>query len=119
MLCYAGYIQETIRFEHEPLIGLPSRFTRLCSVERNNWLLFSLQALNSDFHHKHGGTTPDDHVILWRCLLMACSIYFFYLFHLYFHSQEVKKIVQLWFFKVLHEVIFQELPESDIILWNY
>lgn len=45
-------------------------------------------ALNSGFHHEHGGITPDDHVILWRCLLMACSIYFFYLFHIYFHSQE-------------------------------
>ena len=106
-------MQETIRFENEPLIRLPSRFTRLYSVERNNWLVFSLQALNSDFHHEHGGITSDDHVILWRCLLMACSIYFFYLFHIYFHSQEVKGKLDLQsrtvvVFKVLHEVILQE-----------
>ena len=112
MLCFAGYMRETIRFEHEPLIGLPSRFTRLCSVERNiKWLLFSLQALNSGFHHEHGGITPDDHVILWRCLLMACSIYFFYLFHIYFHSQEVKGKLDLQNRTI---VVFQSITRAYI-----
>ncbi|KAL9965421.1 hypothetical protein ACROYT_G029220 [Oculina patagonica] len=42
-------------------------------------------ALNPDFHHEHGGTTGSDgHVVLWRSLVVICSIYFFYLFHLFF-----------------------------------
>ena len=48
------------------------------------------QALNPDFRHEHGGTTPDDHVVLWRSLLIVCSVYLFYLLHLFFHSMEVR-----------------------------
>jgi len=45
-------------------------------------------ALNPDFHHEHGGNTPDGQVVLWRSLLIVCSVYLFYLFHLFFHSME-------------------------------
>lgn len=50
-------------------------------------------ALNTEFHHKHGGKTPDCHlVVLWRSLLIVCSVYFFYLFHLFFHFDEVRSL---------------------------
>ncbi|KAJ7333072.1 hypothetical protein OS493_018241 [Desmophyllum pertusum] len=46
-------------------------------------------ALNADFHHENGGTTTaDNDVVLWRSLLVVCSLYFFYLFHLFFHVVE-------------------------------
>jgi len=47
-------------------------------------------ALNPDFHHEHGGKSPDGQVVLWRSLLIVCSVYMFYLFHLFFHSMEVR-----------------------------
>ncbi len=60
--------------------------------------IIMFQALNPDFHHEHGGTTADSdshHIVLWRSLLVVCSIYFFYLFHLFFCFIEVR------FFEIL------------------
>lgn len=48
-------------------------------------------ALNPNFYHEHGGSTGDSegaHVVLWRSALVICSIYFFYLFHLFFCAME-------------------------------
>lgn len=40
---------------------------------------------------------------------MACSIYFFYLFHIYFHSQEVKGKLDLQNRTI---VVFQSIPRG-------
>ncbi|XP_022788954.1 zinc transporter ZIP12-like [Stylophora pistillata] len=40
-------------------------------------------------HHDDVGTTESNHsVLLWRSFLVLCSIYFFYLFHLFFQVME-------------------------------
>lgn len=48
-------------------------------------------ALNPNFSHEHGGSPSDSdgaHVVFWRSAIVICSIYIFYLFHLFFCAME-------------------------------
>ncbi|XP_074633408.1 metal cation symporter ZIP14-like isoform X2 [Acropora palmata] len=46
-------------------------------------------ALEADSHHSHhGSTSKSSQVVLWRSSLIVCSLYFFYLFHLFLYSIE-------------------------------